>query len=72
VDDLKLTETAIGDLKSQLEELQRLNYTVSCQLPGNELNSSNRPDRTGRVRELLECPVCLEEMKPPQKSLPVL
>jgi len=67
VDDLKVTETAIGDLKSQLEELQQLNYSVSCKIPGNELSTTNRPDRTGRVRELLECPVCLEEMKPPKK-----
>jgi hypothetical protein len=67
VDDLKVTETAIGDLKSQLEELQQLNYTVSFNIPGNDQNSMNRPDRTGRVRELLECPVCLEEMKPPKK-----
>jgi len=67
VDDLKVTETAIGDLKSQLEELQQLNYTVSCKIPGNELSTANRPDRSGRVRELLECPVCLEEMKPPKK-----
>jgi hypothetical protein len=67
VEDLKVTETDIGDLTIQLEELQQLNYTVSCKIPGNELNSTDRLDRTGRVREMLECPVCLEEMKPPKK-----
>ena len=67
VDDLKVTEIVIGDLKSQLEELKQLNYSVSCKIPGNDLSTTTRPDRTGRVRELLECPVCLEEMKPPKK-----
>jgi len=67
VDDLKVTEAAIADLKIQLEELQQLNYSVSSKIPGNDLGTTSRRDTTGRVRELLECPVCLEEMKPPKK-----
>jgi len=65
VEDLKVTEASIRQLKSKLEELQQLNYSISRKIPTTELPTS-RCEQT-RVRELLECPVCLEEMKPPKK-----
>merc|ERR1711983_591347 len=41
---------------------------ISRKIPTTEVagSSSGRSDQT-RVRDLLECPVCLEEMKPPKK-----
>lgn len=68
VEDLKVTETAIRQLKIKLEELQQLNYSISRKIPITDMTatSSSRQDQT-RVRDLLECPVCLEEMKPPKK-----
>jgi len=68
VEDLKITETAIRQLKIKLEELQQLNYSISRKIPNTDMtaSSSARNDQT-RVRDLLECPVCLEEMKPPKK-----
>jgi len=68
VEDLKVTETSIRHLKTKLEDLQQLNYSISRKIPTTEVagSSSGRSDQT-RVRDLLECPVCLEEMKPPKK-----
>ena len=34
-------------------------HFLTCVFPG--------ADKTGRLRDLLECPVCMEEMKPPKK-----
>jgi len=69
VEDLKVTETSIRHLKTKLEDLQQLNYSISRKIPTTELPSSSNSSRSDqtRVRELLECPVCLEEMKPPKK-----
>ena len=64
----QVTEKSIGDLRGQLEELEQLNYTVAQQIPCTKAASLDRgPDKTGRLRDLLECPVCMEEMKPPKK-----
>ena len=40
VEDLKVTETAIRQLKTKLEELQQLNYSISRKIPTTELPSS--------------------------------
>lgn len=46
VDDLKVTETSIRQLKTKLEELQQLNYSISRKIPSTEMqsNSSGRYD----------------------------
>lgn len=67
LEDLKVTETAIRQLKIKLEDLQQLNYSISRKIPSSDMVAeTSRQDQT-RVRDLLECPVCLEEMKPPKK-----
>ena len=40
VEDLKVTETSIRQLKSKLEELQQLNYSISRKIPTTELPTS--------------------------------
>jgi len=68
VEDLKVTERDIAKLRSQLQELEQLNISISRKIPCNK--SSSFPSRdvdNSRVRELLECPVCLEGMRPPKK-----
>jgi len=67
VDDLKVTEHDISILRLQLDELEQLNVTVSSKIPCSKSNSAISERESGRVRELLECPVCLEEMRPPKK-----
>lgn len=66
LDDLKVTEKGITELRGQLDELEQLQTTVSRQLPNTTSFPTTR-DSAGRLRDLLECPVCMEEMKPPKK-----
>jgi len=63
-EDLKVTEQEITGLQQQLEELEQLNLNVTSKIPCSQSNSTAS---SGRMRELLECPVCLEEMRPPKK-----
>lgn len=65
LEDLKVTEVEICSLRSQLEELEQLNSTITSRIPGTKAVVTER--ETGRLRELLECPVCLDEMRPPKK-----
>jgi len=67
LEDLKETETDICSLKHQLQELEQLNLAVTSKIPSTPSNSSVSGIGSDRVRELIECPVCLEEMRPPKK-----
>jgi len=67
LEDLKETETDISSLKHQLQELEQLNLAVTSKISCTKSNSSVSGIASDRVRELLECPVCLEEMRPPKK-----
>jgi len=70
LDDLKVTERGISELRGQLDELEQLQGAVSRQLPGGApglATARGEPGGPGRLRDLLECPVCMEEMKPPKK-----
>ena len=58
--DLKVTETAILKMKSKLDELEKLNYNYNMvrQMPAGEEGGAGRATAsTGRLKELLECPV---------------
>ena len=48
VEDLKITETAIRQLKIKLEELQQLNYSISRKIPSSDLTacSSSRQGKS--------------------------
>ena len=50
VDDLKVTETSIRQLKTKLEELQQLNYSISRKIPSTEMQSSS----SGRYESFLK------------------
>ena len=67
----QVTERGISELRGQLDELEQLQGAVSRQLPGGApglaLAARGEPGGRGRLRDLLECPVCMEEMKPPKK-----
>ena len=63
-----VTEQEITGLQQQLEELEQLNLNVTSKIPCSQSNSTAS---SGRMRELLECPVCLEEMRPPKKIFQV-
>ena len=52
VEDLKVTETAIRQLKSKLEDLQQLNYSISRKIPSTELPSSSNSGRLV-IREMM-------------------
>ena len=45
VEDLKVTETSIRHLKTKLEDLQQLNYSISRKIPTTELPSSSNSSR---------------------------
>lgn len=45
VEDLKVTETSIRHLKTKLEDLQQLNYSISRKIPTTELPSSSNSNR---------------------------
>ena len=65
-----MTERGISELRGQLDELEQLQGAVSRQLPGGApglATARGEPGGPGRLRDLLECPVCMEEMKPPKK-----
>ena len=67
---IQVTERGISELRGQLDELEQLQGAVSRQLPGGApglVTARGEPGGPGRLRDLLECPVCMEEMKPPKK-----
>ena len=67
---LQVTERGISELRGQLDELEQLQGAVSRQLPGGApglATARGEPGGPARLRDLLECPVCMEEMKPPKK-----
>ena len=70
IDIVQVTERGISELRGQLDELEQLQGAVSRQLPGGApglVAARGEPGGPGRLRDLLECPVCMEEMKPPKK-----